>query len=230
MKNKGPNRAKKGTLGRLIKTLFEFYPVKMPIVLFCIIFSAVVSSIPAIFMQNVIAIVETSWKSGDWDAVSGKVFYYVGLLLVFYILSILSAITYTQMMAGITQGFLKKLRVKMFNGMQDLPVRYFDTHNHGDIMSYYTNDIDTLRQMVSQSIPQLLISSITVLTVFSIMLYFSVWMTIVVVRRDPDVFCNEESWGEFCKIFCAPASCTGKSGRFCRRDYEWTESCTGFLP
>lgn len=181
MKNKGPSRAKKGTLGRLIKTLFEFYPVKMPIVLFCIIFSAVVSSIPAIFMQNVIAIVETSWKSGDWDAVSGKVFYYVGLLLVFYILSILSAITYTQMMAGITQGFLKKLRVKMFNGMQDLPVRYFDTHNHGDIMSYYTNDIDTLRQMVSQSIPQLLISSITVLTVFSIMLYFSVWMTIVVV-------------------------------------------------
>lgn len=132
-------------------------------------------------MQNVIAIVETSWKSGDWDAVSGKVFYYVGLLLVFYILSILSAVTYTQMMAGITQGFLKKLRVKMFNGMQDLPVRYFDTHNHGDIMSYYTNDIDTLRQMVSQSIPQLLISSITVLTVFSIMLYFSVWMTIVVV-------------------------------------------------
>ena len=181
MKNKGPSRAKKGTLGRLIKTLFEFYPVKMPIVLFCIIFSAVVSSIPAIFMQNVIAIVETSWKSGDWDAVSGKVFYYVGLLLVFYILSILSAITYPQMMAGITQGFLKKLRVKMFNGMQDLPVRYFDTHNHGDIMSYYTNDIDTLRQMVSQSIPQLLISSITVLTVFSIMLYFSVWMTIVVV-------------------------------------------------
>lgn len=181
MKNKGPSRAKKGTLGRLIKTLFEFYPVKMPIVLFCIIFSAVVSSIPAIFMQNVIAIVETSWKSGDWDAVSGKVFYYIGLLLVFYILSILSAITYTQMMAGITQGFLKKLRVKMFNGMQDLPVRYFDTHNHGDIMSYYTNDIDTLRQMVSQSIPQLLISSITVLTVFSIMLYFSVWMTIVVV-------------------------------------------------
>lgn len=181
MKNKGPSRAKKGTLGRLIKTLFEFYPVKMPIVLFCIIFSAVVSSIPAIFMQNVIAIVETSWKSGDWDAVSGKVFYYVGSLLVFYILSILSAITYTQMMAGITQGFLKKLRVKMFNGMQDLPVRYFDTHNHGDIMSYYTNDIDTLRQMVSQSIPQLLISSITVLTVFSIMLYFSVWMTIVVV-------------------------------------------------
>ena len=124
MKNKGPNRAKKGTLGRLIKTLFEFYPVKMPIVLFCIIFSAVVSSIPAIFMQNVIAIVETSWKSGDWDAVSGKVFYYVGLLLVFYILSILSAVTYTQMMAGITQGFLKKLRVQWKPGSSSQIFRY----------------------------------------------------------------------------------------------------------
>ena len=181
MKNKGKGRAKKGTMGRLIRTLFEFYPVKMPVVLFCIIFSAVVSSIPSIFMQNVIALVETSWKSGDWGAVSGKIVYYVGMLLTFYVLSIISAVTFTQMMAGITQGFLKKLRVKMFNGMQNLPVRYFDTHNHGDIMSYYTNDIDTLRQMVSQSIPQLLMSSITVLTVFSIMLYFSLWMTLVVI-------------------------------------------------
>ena len=65
---------------------------------------------------------------------------------------------YTQLMAIITQGALKKLRDKMFDHMQDLPIRYFDTHSHGDIMSYYTNDIDTLRQMISQSLPQLLIS------------------------------------------------------------------------
>ena len=69
----------------------------------------------------------------------------------------------------------------MFNGMQDLPIKYFDTHNHGDVMSYYTNDIDTLRQMISQSIPQLIISTVTVLTVLAIMLYFSVWMTLVVL-------------------------------------------------
>ena len=174
-------KKKKGTLGRILKTLFEFYPVRMPIVFFCIIFSAVVSSIPAIFMQNIISIVETSWKTGDWDAVGGKIVTYVGILLIFYILSLLSAVTFTQMMATITQGFLKKLRVKMFHGMQNLPIKYFDTHNHGDIMSYYTNDIDTLRQMVSQSIPQLLISSVTVLTVFSIMLYFSLWLTLVVI-------------------------------------------------
>lgn len=174
-------REKKGTLGRLLKTLFEFYPVKMPLVLLCIVFSAIVTSIPAIFMQNIISIVETSWKTGNWEAVSTKIVTYVSILLIFYILSLLSAVAFTQMMATITQGFLKKLRVKMFHGMQNLPIKYFDTHNHGDIMSYYTNDIDTLRQLVSQSIPQLLISSVTVLTVFGIMIYFSLWLTLVVV-------------------------------------------------
>ena len=74
-----------------------------------------------------------------------------------------------------------KFREKMFNGMQDLPIKYFDTHNHGDVMSYYTNDIDTLRQMISQSIPQLIISAVTVITVLCIMLYFSIWLTLVVL-------------------------------------------------
>lgn len=181
MNKNGVKKTKKGTVKRLIKMLFEFYPVQMPLVLFGIIFSAVVSSIPSVFMQNIIAIVEKSWKSGDWEAVSGQIVEFVGILLVLYILSLISAFAYTRMMAGITQGFLKKLRVKMFNGMQNLPIKYFDTHNHGDIMSYYTNDIDTLRQMVSQSITQLLISSVTVITIFSIMIYFSVWMTLIVL-------------------------------------------------
>ena len=181
MNKNGVKKTKKGTVKRLIKMLFEFYPVQMLLVLFGIIFSAVVSSIPSVFMQNIIAIVEKSWKSGDWEAVSGQIVEFVGILLVLYILSLISAFAYTRMMAGITQGFLKKLRVKMFNGMQNLPIKYFDTHNHGDIMSYYTNDIDTLRQMVSQSIPQLLISSVTVITIFSIMIYFSVWMTLIVL-------------------------------------------------
>lgn len=172
---------KKGVLGRVIKTLFGFYPVMMPVVLICIIFNAVVSSIPAVFMQNVIATIEQSWQSGNWDKVSAKIMGLVLLLVTFYVLSLLASVIYNQMMAVITQGTLKKLRQKMFNGMQDLPVSYFDTHNHGDIMSYYTNDIDTLRQMISQSFPQLLVSGVTVLTIFFIMLYYSVWLTIVVV-------------------------------------------------
>ena len=143
----------------------------MPVVVVCVIFSAVVSSIPAVFMQNIIAIVEQSWQAGDWAAVSGQIVKLVCTLIVLYVLSISAALAFTRMMAIITQGFLKKLREKMFNGMQDLPIKYFDTHNHGDIMSYYTNDIDTLRQMVSQSFPQLMISTVTVCTVFCIMLY-----------------------------------------------------------
>lgn len=172
---------KKGVLGRVIKTLFGFYPVMMPVVLICIIFNAVVSSIPAVFMQNVIATIEQSWQNGDWNKVSAKIMGLVLLLVTFYVLSLLASVIYNQMMAVITQGTLKKLRQKMFNGMQDLPVSYFDTHNHGDIMSYYTNDIDTLRQMISQSFPQLLVSGVTVLTIFFIMIYYSVWLTIVVV-------------------------------------------------
>ena len=80
-----------------------------------------------------------------------------------------------------TQGFLDKLRQEMFGGMQDLPIRYFDTHQHGDIMSFYTNDIDTLRQLVSEAIPAFIQSGAIVLAVFGIMLYFSIWLTLISV-------------------------------------------------
>ena len=182
MSGKKPNQpGGAGVLGRLIRMLFQFYPVLMPVVIVCILFNAVVSSLPSIFMQNVIAAVEVSWQSGDWASVSGQITHLVLLLALFYALSLAACFAFNQMMAIITQGSLAKLREKMFNGMQDLPIRYFDTHNHGDVMSYYTNDIDTLRQMVSQSFPQLLLSSVMVLTVFGIMVYYSIWLTLVVV-------------------------------------------------
>ncbi len=173
--------SRKGTIGRILKTVLEFYPVRLPLVIVCILFSAVVASVPSIFMQNVIAVVEQSWQTGDWNGVSGQIAGLVSILLVFYVLALTSTIIYTRNMASITQGSLMKLREKMFNGMQNLPIKYFDTHNHGDIMSYYTNDIDTLRQMISQSLPQLLISAVTVITVFSLMLYYSVWLALVVI-------------------------------------------------
>lgn len=181
MSSKNERPMKKGVLKRVIKTLFAFYPVLMPLVIVCILLNAVVSSIPAIFMQNIIALVEQSWQSGDWGAVSGQILRFVAILAAMYLTSLLAGVAYTQMMAVITQGTLMKLREKMFNGMQNLPIRFFDTHNHGDVMSYYTNDIDTLRQMVSQSFPQLMISAVTVTTVFCIMLYYSLWMTLVVL-------------------------------------------------
>lgn len=171
----------KGIVVRLLKTIYGFYPVLLPAALFCIVLNAIVSSIPSIFMQNVIAIIEQSWKTGDWNGVKGKIFSFVGLLASFYVISLIAGFTYNQLMAVITQGTLKKLREKMFNGMQRLPIKYFDTNNHGDIMSHYTNDIDTLRQMVSQSFPQLLISAISATTIFCIMIYFSIWLALLVV-------------------------------------------------
>ena len=166
---------------RLLKTLLGFYPVLLPVTIGCIVFNAVVGSLPSVFMQKVIALVEQSWQDGAWNAVGGQILRLVGLLAVFYLLSLAAGLAFNQLMAIITQGALKKLRVKMFGGMQRLPIRYFDTHNHGDVMSYYTNDIDTLRQMISQSFPQLLVSAVTVLTVFCIMVYCCLWLTLVVL-------------------------------------------------
>lgn len=166
---------------RLLKTMREFYPVMVPVTVVCIIFNAIVSSFPSVFMQNIIAIVEDSWQSGDWAQAGPQILTYVAILASFYILSLVAGVLYQQMMAVITQGTLKKLRVKMFNGMQKLPIKYFDTNNHGDIMSYYTNDIDALRQMISQSFPQLLISAVTVVTIFCIMIYYCLWLTLVVL-------------------------------------------------
>ncbi len=174
-------RAPKGVLWRLLKTLFEFYPVLLPVTLVCILINAIVSSVPSVFMQNIIALVDSSYKSGDWSSVSGQILTFVGILITMYIISLIAGFCYTQLMAIITQGSLKKLREKMFDHMEDLPIRYFDTNGHGDIMSYYTNDVDTLRQMISQSLPQMLISGVTLLTVFCIMMYYSMILGLIVV-------------------------------------------------
>lgn len=171
----------KGVLGRILKTLFKFYPAMLTITIILIIINAIVGSLPSVFMQKVIAILEDNYKSGDWQAISKSILSLVGILAIFYVASIIASICYQQLLAVITQGYLKKMREKMFNHMQTLPIKYFDTHNHGDIMSYYTNDIDTLRQLISQSIPQLLASGITSLAVLGIMLYYSLWLTLVVV-------------------------------------------------
>ena len=211
MSGKKMPKIKKGTTGRLIKTLFGFYPVMLPLTVACILFNAVISSMPSIFMQRVIAAVEENWKDGSWEVAGKTIIGTVLILGIFYILSLISGFLYNQTMAIITQGTLKKLRMKMFNNMQNLPVKFFDTNNHGDIMSHYTNDIDTLRQMVSQSFPQLLISAVTVLTIFSIMLYFCVWLALVVVAGVVIMFfVTEKVGGGSARYFVSQQQALGK--------------------
>lgn len=170
-------------IGRVLKLLFKSYPVLVPISMFCIVFSATVSSIPSIFTQKVLAVITSYVEAGntDYAAASAEIFPLVFILIGLYVVSIILITAQAQLMAYITQGFLDKMRCKMFDSMQNLPISYFDTHKHGDIMSHYTNDIDALRQLISQSLPHLLQSLIIVVTVVSIMLWYSFWMTLVVL-------------------------------------------------
>ena len=168
-------------LKRTVKKLFSYYPVLAPVTFACILFSAIVTSIPSLFVQNVIQVIEKWYVSRDWVSAKAELIPILSLLISLYVLSIMAILVYKQLMAYMTQGFLDKLRQEMFGGMQDLPIRYFDTHQHGDIMSFYTNDIDTLRQLVSEAIPAFIQSGAIVLAVFGIMLYFSIWLTLISV-------------------------------------------------
>ena len=186
MSNKPVNKKEKADLGlivRIVKILFKSYPVLVPVSMTCIVLSSIVSSIPSIFTQKVLAAVTKHLNAGDldWAVTKAEILPLILILVTLYVVSIILITVQNQLAAVITQGFLDKLRRQMFDGMQDLPIKYFDTNKTGDIMSYYTNDIDTLRQLVSQSLPQLLTSTVIVSTVLGIMLWYSVWMTLVVL-------------------------------------------------
>ena len=172
----------KGTFSRLLKMLFKAYPVMVPLTILFVVFSAVVSSIPALFMQKVYEVIEVAVKNGTpWEEAAQEIVPLVITLAVLYVISIIFLILHTQLMAYITQGFLHKIRRKMFDGMQNLPIKFFDRKKHGDIMSFYTNDTDSIRELISQSLPNIVKSAVIVLTVFFIMLWFSVPMTIVIL-------------------------------------------------
>ena len=166
-------------LGRAIKKLFQYYPFMAPLSMLCILFTAVISAIPSLFVQNILEVVENWFRTGDWAAAKPEIFHYITILVALYVLSLISLTFESQLMAIMTQGYLNKMREELFSGMQDLPIRYFDTHKHGDIMSHYTNDIDTLRQLISQSVPSLIRAGSVVLVAFAMMLYFSVWLTLI---------------------------------------------------
>ena len=178
---KGGPKAKnaKGTLLRLFKFLFKYYKTYLIIVAVCILLSALAGTVSSLFLNQLLLVIGDGINTG-FNSVSGRLMQVIGLMIGFYALGVITTFIYSQLMAVVTQGFLDKMRQNMFGSMQNLPIKYFDTHTHGDIMSYYTNDIDTLRQLISQSIPQLLTSFLTIVALLFYMLFLSVWMTLVV--------------------------------------------------
>ena len=211
MKNRTQNQFT--TLKRLLKMMFSFFPKMLPLILVFIILNAVIGAVPSIFQQNVVAVLENSWNNKiSWADTQPKVMHYVLILACLYAVALIVSFAYNQLMAIFTQGFLKKVRDEMFEHMESLPIRYFDTHQHGDIMSHYTNDVDAMRQMISQSFPQLLISLITVVTILCIMMYYSIWMGLVIVAGSVvTIAITKVIGGKSAKYFMAQQKSVGKT-------------------
>ncbi len=170
-----------GSIKRVLGMYIKQFPVLTWVVVICNIYNAVAAAMPAVFLQKVTAVLEETIESGDWETAKIKIVSFLIPLIIIYSLASILSIVQSQVQAYMTQKFLHKLRTDLFNKMQTLPLRYFDTHKHGDIMSHYTNDIDTLRQLVSMALPTILRAGVVVISVFIIMLNYSIWMTFIMI-------------------------------------------------
>ena len=169
------------TLGRLIRLVFSYYPAQATLQIICIVVAAVLASVPSIFMQQAIAVVQNLYLTGDWATAQPQIASIALTLIACYLVELGTNIAATQLGAVVCQGTLMKVRNQMFDHMEDLPIRYFDTHKHGDIMSHYTNDVDTLRQLIGQSLPNLLTMAVAMGSVLIIMVWYSLPLTAVVL-------------------------------------------------
>ena len=187
MAGAGRPKAKKGTLKRVLKFLVKYYKPYLILVGICLVISALVNSVSSVFTQNFLSYVN---EGLDIFKVSGadvalkeiypKIVTLVISLMCVYLVGLICNFLWTRTMAKVTQGTLDNMRNEMFAKMQTLPIKYFDTHPHGDIMSHYTNDVETLRQLISQSIPSMISSCIIVISLICIMLYYSLQLFLVV--------------------------------------------------
>lgn len=179
--NKKPSRPQvnPNTLKRLLGYL-SVYKTRVILVVICILLSAIANVMSSLFIQRLIDDYISPLLL-EANPVFDALFRAIVQMACIYVIGILASLIYNRTMAVISQGILKKIRDDMFAHMQTLPIKYFDTHTHGDVMSHYTNDTDALRQMLSQSLPQLLSSCVTIVAVFISMLYLSLWMTLFII-------------------------------------------------
>lgn len=171
---------KPGTMKRFVRYVMEKYKGRLILVTLCIILAAVGNSCSNIFLQQLIdKVIVPGMKSG-MAPVQGQFARIIVTMGSVYLLGVAASAIYTQIMAGVTQGTLKCLRDDMFSKMESLPIRYFDTHAHGDIMSTYTNDVDTIRQMLGQVLPTVIQSVLSLTVIVIMMLRYSIWLSMVV--------------------------------------------------
>ncbi len=216
MPNHPPKKPKLnvGVLKRVVKMLFSSYRPQLITVMICIVLASLGSTISSLFMNFLIKDIEAGLVVG-WDAVKGHLFMLIGIMCVIYAVGIFASFLYTRIMARVTQSFLNDTRQKMFSHMESLPLKYFDSTHHGDIMSHYTNDIDTLRELVSQSIPHLFNSALIITFLISYMLYLSVWLTLIIsVGVIAMVIVTKKIGGNSAKYFIKQQQSIGRAEGF----------------
>ena len=178
MSAKNAPRVRKGTLGRLLRLLIQDYRWQVAVVLLCLVIASVSNVMPSILLKNITDQIEAGMKSG-WEAVLPAIGRLMAIMGAVFAVGLLASFFQHRTGAIVTQGFLNKMRQRMFDHMQTLPIKYFDANSHGDIMSYYTNDIDTLRQLISQSLPQMFSSALILVCLVALMLYYSMNLMLV---------------------------------------------------
>ena len=201
-------KPKKGTIKRLIKSLWKYFKWELVLTFACLLLTIIVNLSGSVFASMITYVIngaaEDIIKNGSGDAFTGS--YMVSLLhlrdfqtnitqlaialAIIYAVGVICSYTWNRTMAIVTQKYLNLFRIKMFSHMQKLPIKYFDTHQTGAVMSLYTNDIDTIRQFVSQSLPNMFANGLTIIGCLFIMLAYSVWMTIVVLLGTVAMFFN----------------------------------------
>lgn len=208
----GKGAIKKGVLKRLMGMLFKDYKLYVILIALCIVLSAVASAIAGPFLQQVYAALE-DFAGGvlTANAAMQTVIKTLLVLLSIYALGWIASFVMGQIGAKLTQQFMRDIRVKMFTKMQTLPIRYFDRNTHGDIMSTYTNDVDALRQLVSQSLPQTVSTVIVLVTLACSMMYMSIPLFLIVVLGVIAIlFVTKKIGGKSAKYFMAQQQATGK--------------------
>ena len=203
------------TMGRVFGYMLQSYKFSFILVVLCIIGSALATLQGTLFMQSLIddyIVPLTQMEQPDFSPLAGALFK-VGCI---YAAGILCAYTYNRIMVNVSQGTMRSLRVELFEHMESLPIRYFDTHAHGDIMSVYTNDVDTLRQLFSQSIPQLVNSAVTIVTTFVSMFLLDLPLTIITLAM-------------ICIMLLVTSRIAGKSAVYFTRQQKDLGAVNGYI-
>lgn len=208
----GRKTAKKGVMKRLLKILFTHYKRYVGVVALCILLSAVASAVAGPFLEQIYSAIDDGVKGVlSQSAAMSAVVRIVLVLMSIYAIGWIASAVMGQVGAALTQTFLRDMRVNMFAKMQKLPIRYFDRNTHGDIMSVYTNDIDALRQLISQSLPQLISTVIVLITLSCSMLYMSIPLFIVVlVGVTAIIFVTKAIGSRSAKYFLAQQEAIGE--------------------